>query len=186
MSISSCKVIRIIFCLLAALTVTGCVSRSISDLEQYAQDVLARPGGRIEPIPEIVPYEPYEYQSAKKDARSPFELFYQKKEEVAEAEESGLTPEMEQEIKTRHREELEQFELDSLRMVGTLQDSDEMWGIIQDPDGVVHRVREGNYMGRNIGKILNIYEERIVLREIFKNSQGRWEERQAAIALAEE
>ena len=69
--------------------------------------------------------------------------------------------------------------------VGTLQDSDENWGIVQAPGGVVHRVKVGNYMGRNIGKIVNIFEDRIELREIVQDSQGRWEERQAAIALVE-
>jgi type IV pilus assembly protein PilP len=93
---------------------------------------------------------------------------------------------MEREIKFRNREELETYELDSLRMVGTLEDQSTQWGIIRDPQGTVHRVRVGNYLGRNIGKILNIYEDKIELREIIKNVDGRWEERQAAIALAGE
>jgi Tfp pilus assembly protein PilP len=92
---------------------------------------------------------------------------------------------MEMEIKTRNREELEEFELDSLRMVGTMEDTTDHWGIIVDTDGIVHRVSVGNYMGMNIGKIVNIFEDRIELREIVKNNQGRWEERQAALALTE-
>ena len=92
---------------------------------------------------------------------------------------------MEDEIKHRNKEELEQFELDSLRMVGTMENEDFQWGIILDPDGAVHRIRVGNYMGRNTGKILNVFEDRIEVREIIRNSQGRWEERQAAIALVE-
>ncbi len=165
---------------------TGCGMKGISDLEQYSQEVLARPGGRIEPLPEIKPYEAYAYKSAAEEKRSPFQLFYEKvQQEIEEDKDAGLTKEMENEIKNRNREELEGFELDSLRMVGTLEDQEENWGIVKDPDGTVHRVRVGNYMGRNIGKILNIFEDRIELREIVKNSQGRWEERQAAIALAE-
>ena len=70
-------------------------------------------------------------------------------------------------------------------MVGTMENEEYQWGIIQDPDGVVHRIRVGNYMGRNTGKILNVFEDRIEVREIIRNSQGRWEERQAAIALVE-
>jgi type IV pilus assembly protein PilP len=67
-----------------------------------------------------------------------------------------------------------------------MEDDNEHWGIIVDPDGIVHRVNVGNYMGRNIGKIVNIFEDKIELREIIRNSQGRWEERQAALALIEQ
>lgn len=170
----------------SSLLLTGCVSRDMSDLEQYAQDVLARPGGRIEPLPEIKPYEAYAYQSADEDKRSPFKLFYEKEpEKVADQEDVGLSEEMAREIHHRNREELEQFELDSLNMVGTLEDGQDKWAIIRDPDGVVHRVTVGNYMGRNIGKITNIYEDRVELREIVKDSQGRWQEREAAIGLSE-
>lgn len=168
------------------LLVAGCVSKDRSDLEAWVAEVKARPGGHIKSLPEIKPYEAYTYEGAKEGKRDPFEPFYQKREEqVAEAADSGLTKEMEMEIQHRNREELEQFELDSLKMVGTMQNDNENWGIIQDPDGVVHRVKVGNYMGRNIGKIVNIFEDKIELREIVKNNDGRWEERQAAIALVE-
>ena len=178
--------LRPLWPLLAVLTMGGCVSRDTSDLEQWMKEVLARPGGRIDPLPEIKPYEAYTYKSADAGARDPFQPFYvQREEDVADVRDTGLTKELEQEIKNRNREELEQFELDSLRMVGTIQDPDENWGIIRDPDGVVHRVKVGNYIGRNIGKIVNIFEDKIELREIVQNSQGRWEERPAAIALIE-
>ncbi|HSR63726.1 MAG TPA: pilus assembly protein PilP [Gammaproteobacteria bacterium] len=172
--------------LLPLLLLGGCVSNDMSDLRQYVDEVLARKGGRIEPIPEIKPYEAYAYKAAEQGMRNPFELFYGTREEVMQDEDAGLTAEMEHELRERNREELEQYELDSLRMVGTLEDDSTQWGIVLDPDGVVHRVKVGNYLGRNVGKILNIYEDRIELREIIRNSQGRWEERQAAIALAEE
>ena len=174
--------------LFLVLLFTGCVSRDISDLENKVADIMARPGGRIEPLPEIKPYEAYAYQSGKEGAKDPFKLFYQKDQtEIAqESGNSGLTEEMEREIKNRNREELESFELDSLRMVGTLENPDNNWAIVLDPDGVVHRVSVGNYMGLNIGKITNIFEDRIELREIVQDSSGRWEEREAALALVEE
>ncbi|MBI2992777.1 MAG: pilus assembly protein PilP [Gammaproteobacteria bacterium] len=168
------------------LLLTGCVSKGMGDLEDYTKEVLARKGGRIEPPPEIKPYEPYAYKSADASARDPFEPFYQvRKTETSEVADTGLSKELEQEIKNRNREELERFELDSLKMVGTIQNDDENWAVIADPAGVVHRVKVGNYMGRNIGKVVNIFEDKIELREIVQNSQGKWEERQAAVALVE-
>ncbi|MBI1731640.1 MAG: pilus assembly protein PilP [Gammaproteobacteria bacterium] len=173
--------------LLALIAVGGCVSKDKSDLQQYVDEVLKRPGGRIDPLPEIRPYEAYAYKAADAGARDPFQAFYVQTEQDAKdiAGTSGLTKELEQEIKNRNREELEQFELDSLRMVGTIADPDDNWGIIKDPSGVVHRVKVGNYIGRNIGKIVNIFEDKIELREIVQNTQGRWEERPAALALIE-
>lgn len=169
-----------------ALLMAGCVSHDMDDLVQYKDEVLSRSGGRIEPPPEIKPYEPYAYKSSEAGARDPFQPFYrQRQEEVADVKDTGLSKELEQEIKNRNREELEQFELDSLRMVGTIQSVGDNWGIIADPAGVVHRVKVGNYMGRNIGKIVNIFEDKIELREIVQNTQGRWEERPAAVALVE-
>ena len=177
----------VILLMLMSVLLTACVSTDMSQLKNEVEKIKARPGGRIEPLPEVKPYEAYTYQSGENSMRDPFHPFYEKtQEEVAQSEDSGLTAEMEREIRNRNREELESFELDSLRMVGTLEDAAENWGIVLDPDGTVHKVKVGNYLGLNIGKITNIFEDRIELREIIQNSQGRWEEREAALALAEE
>jgi type IV pilus assembly protein PilP len=176
---------RNLFIIFLASFLAGCISNDISDLEARVSEIMSRPGGEIEPLPEIKPYDAYAYKSAEAGARDPFEPFYIEKQQPEEVVDSGLTEEMEREIKNRNREELEGYELDSLEMVGTIDSEEENWGIIKSPEGTVHRVRVGNYMGRNIGKITNIFEDKIELREIIKNSQGRWEERVAAIALAE-
>ena len=170
--------------------VSGCVSTDISTLKNQVAEIMARPGGRIQPLPEIKPYEAYAYQSGiDENRRNPFKLFYVvKKAELTDESiaDDGLTEEMEREIRNRNREELEQFELDSLRMVGTIDNENNNWAIVLDPNGVVHRVKIGNYIGANIGKIINIYEDRVDLREIVQDSNGRWEEREAALALLEE
>lgn len=166
----------------------GCVNRDKSDLDNYVAEVLQRPGGQIEPLPPIRPYQRYLYQSAEAKLRDPFQTFLNKApdQEVAlEHRNDAVQQRYADEISAHNREELEGFELDSLRMVGTLQNNDELWGIIQDNAGTVHRVQIGNYLGRNYGKILNIQEERIELREVTKDPDGRWEERQASLALNE-
>ena len=186
--VPSKKIIRVFKTLLLSgflSLIAGCVSQDITDLENDVSEIMARPGGRIEPLPEIKPYEAYTYTSGSEGEKSPFDLFYEitQQDLAGEMVDDGLTEEMEREIRNRNREELEQFELDSLRMVGTLDNEDNNWGIVLAPDGVVHRVRIGNYIGLNIGKIINIFEDRIELREIVQDSNGRWEEREAALAL---
>ena len=74
-------------------------------------------------------------------------------------------------------------------MVGTYQNvaaGGDLWALIKAPDGIIHRIQEGNYIGTNHGKIQNITELRIDLREIVPNNNtGGWEERDAFLSLAE-
>ena len=53
----------------------------------------------------------------------------------------------------RNREFLEQFSLDTLRMVGTLRMADRTYGLVKTKDGLVHRVLPGNYMGQADGQV---------------------------------
>ena len=163
----------------------GCVSKDISDLEDYTADVLARKGGHIEPLPPIKPSERYLYQAETQGLRDPFQSFMDEEETQIVAPIGGRGDEFAKEIATHNPEELENFELDGLRMVGVLENTDNTWGIVRDQEGVVHRVATGNYVGRNYGKVTNVQDDRIDIREITKDSQGRWEERAAALLLSE-
>ncbi|RME33656.1 MAG: pilus assembly protein PilP [Gammaproteobacteria bacterium] len=174
---------------LAALTLSlaACISDDRSDLEQKVNEILARKSTRVEKLPEIKPYERYLYQSGKQNLRDPFEPFVEEtpQEKVA-ALDNAQQQALYDEVYNRNKEELEQFELDSLRMVGTIEKDDEIWAIIKDPQGLIYRVRAGNYMGKNSGKIVAIYEDHVELREIVKDAQGVWRERTATLALQEE
>ncbi|MBA3492687.1 MAG: pilus assembly protein PilP [Gammaproteobacteria bacterium] len=127
-----------------ALLLGGCGSDDLSDLQAYVAEVLSRKGGAIDPLPEIKPYERYLYQSGEADARDPFEPFFEVKRgtnierNVSDAQRKYI-----EEIETHNPEELENFELDGLRMVGTLQNSADLWGVVLDQEGTVHRVKVG-------------------------------------------
>ena len=188
--IHSNRCIRLTVVVLAILGIAGCVSGDMSDLEKQVSEIMSKPGGRLEPLPEIKPYEAYVYESGKSGARNPFKRFYIVEQSLAIEEsegpvDDGLTEEMRNEIQNRNREELEGFELDSIKMVGTLQNEDNHWGIVLDPGGIVHRVKTGNYIGLNIGKITSIEEEQIEVREIIKDNSGRYGERKALLPLTE-
>jgi len=169
--------------LLAALVLSGCVERNMSDLQAYSKEVMARKGSRIDELPPVEPYEVYSYAS--EDGADPFEPFY--KEEPPPAATSvatggsGIRPNLD-----RNPEELENYSLDSLRMMGTLELNEELWGIVRSPDGTIHRVQVGNYVGRNHGKIVGISEESIDLNEIIQDGRGGWQERDAALALTQQ
>jgi type IV pilus assembly protein PilP len=74
----------------------------------------------------------------------------------------------------RPRQYLERFPLDSLKLVGTLRLGKDVYALVQDPHGIVHRVTYGNYLGQNDGKIVAIHPNGLVLREILANGTGGW------------
>lgn len=162
------------------MIIASCSSATMNDLEVYVSDVLSRQNQKIEPLPEFQLPETYVYQS--RDKRSPFRPVSLVKQEEPEmvSSNNGVKPPC-----CHSREELEQFPLDALEMVGTLKQEDDVWGIILGPEGTVYRTQTGNYIGRNYGRIHTILEDRIELTEIVPDGQGGWEEQEAALALAE-
>jgi type IV pilus assembly protein PilP len=167
------------------LVLAGCADPRLDELQAYADQVMSRPGGIIEPLPEFRIVGNYLYRSADDGLRDPFEPFIEKekKEPTAVVTRDPQQEAYEFEVKVRPKEELESYELDSLRMVGTMQDDGSQWGIVVDPTGTVHRVEVGNHMGRNSGKVTAIEEGRIDLREIVGDAETGYDERDAAIAL---
>ncbi len=93
---------------------------------------------------------------------------------------SGIRPDV-----NRPREALEEYPLDSLRMVGTLEQGGQMWALVRAEDGTIHRVQPGNYVGQNYGRITRITESKIELVEIVPDGLGGWMERPATLALSE-
>jgi type IV pilus assembly protein PilP len=171
MTLMRVKLTQNIFVIVFSLLLSGCGGND-KDLEAYVAEVLKRPGGAVEPLPTIEPYEPFYYSSI--DRRSPFDL---PKKQIADAI-SG--PDM-----NRPKEKLEQFALDSLRMVGTMGQQSERWVLISAPDGDVHRITIGNYLGKNFGKITSINKQSISIIETVPDNQGGWMQRKAELTLVQ-
>ena len=163
-------------CLLLAGLPLGLAACSSADdeLSRFIEDTRKEPGGRVEPIPEVKPYETFAYAAA--DMRSPFLPGGSGSSSAM----GGLRPDSK-----RNREFLEQFSLDTLKMVGTLKLGGRMYGLVQTKDGLVHRVCGGNYMGQADGKITDITPAKITLTEIVPDGLGGYMERPAALGLNE-
>jgi type IV pilus assembly protein PilP len=155
------------------LALTACSSAD-DELSRFIEDTRKEPGGRVEPIPEVKPYETFVYAAA--EMRSPFIPGGS----GAGSGMAGLRPDSK-----RNREFLEQFSLDTLKMVGTLKLGGRMYGLVQTKDGLVHRVSDGNYMGQADGKITDINAGKITLTEIVPDGLGGYMERPAALGLNE-
>ncbi|HHJ17034.1 MAG TPA: pilus assembly protein PilP [Gammaproteobacteria bacterium] len=166
--------------LLLAVGLSGCSNNNTEDLRSYVEDVKSRQHARIEPLPEFAPYETHLYEAY--GDRDPFTppVSSAPKSQVAHATGSGPSPDF-----NRSRETLEAEPLDSLRMVGTLERRGNAWALVRMSDSSIHRVKPGNYLGQNHGKIVQITESEVQLTEIVPDGLGGWMERQAALALSE-
>jgi len=162
--------IGVIGLVLAALVAAGC-SGGQSDLQKWIEATKKKPGGRIQPLPEVKPYETYVYAAA--NLRSPFQP-------QGPSSANGQT----RPSSRRNREFLEGFSLDTLRMVGTFKVGSNFYGLVQSKDGLVHKVQPGNYLGQNDGKVTEITGGRISLVEIIPDGLGGYIERPASLALA--
>lgn len=159
-----------------ALLLSGCGNR-MQDLQQYVAQVKARRGGQIPPLPQISPFESFLYEDM--NLRSPFIPQLQNFANSAKGSSTtGLHPDF-----NRPRQYLEQFPLDSLKMMGTLTLKGSMYALVRDGDGVVHKVTVGEYMGQNYGKITKVSQAGLVLREIVPDGQGGWVERDTTVQL---
>lgn len=167
---------RILLMLSATALLAGC-SGGMDDLRNFVEQEKAKKPGPIEPLPQIQPYENFTYQAH--ELRSPFvPVTPTVSAPSGGTGDSGIAPDP-----NRNREFLESFPLDSLDMVGTLTYQGRQYALVRDPEGAVHRVSEGNYMGQNYGKITEITASEIRLTEIVPDGLGGWMERQSAVAL---
>jgi type IV pilus assembly protein PilP len=155
------------------LGLSGC-GGGRSDLEKWVAETKKRPGGRIEPVREVKPYESFAYDAGTR--RSPF----QPQGAGAISGQPNLRP-----SSRRNREFLEGISLDTMKMVGTLRVGGNFYGLVQSKDGLVHKVQPGNYLGQNDGKITGITASKISLVEIVPDGLGGYVERPASLALTD-
>jgi len=165
--------------LFGAVILAGCANKDMSDLRDFVAEVKGRQPGPLPALPELRQVEPYLYlPDGRRDPFRPQEAIV---EAPVSKPTSGPTPDF-----NRRKEELENYSLDTLRMVGTLEQEGDIWGLVQTQDGTIHRVRSGNYMGLNHGRIVRIGEDKIELSELLQDGAGGYVENAAALGLGEE
>ena len=166
--------------LILALVCTGlaaCDGTQYSDLRAFVKESDNLPRGRIPPLPDVKPYEPFSY-----DAFNLLDPFKPRKIELAKTTKwGGIQPDL-----TRRKEPLENYSIESLRMVGTLQRNKANYALVKSPDNNLFRVKTGNFMGPNFGLITEVTETAITLKEIVQGGGGDWTERMSTMTLIDE
>lgn len=165
-------------CLYFGLVTISACSQDVSDLQSFIAQTKSAHVGSVAPIPQFKPYESFSYSAA--ELRDPFVATIDVNEDE-NTKTSLLNPDS-----TRPKQPLEDFPLDTLRMVGTLEQDAQTWGLIKDPQNIVHRVQEGNYMGQSEGRVVEITESSISLVEIVSDGVGSYVERDVSIVIGGE
>lgn len=175
------KNIKILIIVLCSFVLFSC-NKDKSDLERFFNESKSIPAKQIEPLPEINSPEIFIYEAD--NLRDPFSNDLEKLETLNKDEIPivvGEGPNLD-----RRKEKLENFPLDGLFMVGTYYQDDTFWGLIEDPEKVIHRVSLAEHIGQNFGEIISITEDKIDVSEWVSDGLGGWIKRKASIALREE
>jgi type IV pilus assembly protein PilP len=154
---------RVALCLAVAISIAGCGGQH-EDLKAWMQEQGKGVKGKLDPLPQVKPYEPFAYNAF--DLPDPFRP--RKIEPLKGA-----------------SEPLEAFPLESLAMVGTLQRGKNRFALVRTTDKDVYQVKVGNYMGQNFGVVIGIEDTEIKLKELVQDGAGDWTERSSTIQLAE-
>ena len=162
-----------------ATLLAGC-GREMRDLEDFVETEKSREPPGIDPIPEVKPYQIYKYTAS--NERDPFDtsIFQAKIVEKIRKPNSTVSPDP-----NRTPEFLENFPLDTLRMVGTMEQRGSLWALIQTPEKTIQRISTGNYLGQNNGKVIEVSDAGLKIEEIVPDGFGGWRKRDGSIALSE-
>lgn len=163
----------------AALLVSACGGSEQEELRAWVKEQDNMPRPRIQPLPEVKPFEAFEYAADKDGLIDPFKP--RKIEAPEQAGGGGIRPDL-----NRPREPLEAYPLENLKMVGTLAQHKQFFALIKPPDSNLFRVKQGNYLGQNFGFITEINEAAVKLKEIVQDSAGDWVERVSTLQLQDE
>ncbi len=173
---------RVIWAVPAAvltLSLAACGGEQYGDLKQELALATKDLRGRVDPLPQVKPYEPVPYKAF--DEVDPFKpsRIDVVASGAAMAGASGIKPDL-----NRAKEPLEAFPLETLRMVGTLSQDKDTFGLVRAGPNLF-RVKKGNYMGLNFGVITGIDENGIKLKELVQDGGGDWIERVSSLQLVE-
>jgi type IV pilus assembly protein PilP len=162
---------------LASLLLVGCGGEEFQDLRDFVKNAGVDMRGKIEPPPDVKPYEPFTYEN---DANLP-DPFKPRKSDARNANRTGQN----QPNLNRPKEELEDFPLESLKMVGYLFQRNVGHAVIRSAEGKVYLVKAGNYIGMNFGQVISVTETEAKIKEMVQDSNGDWTERESSLLLAE-
>lgn len=167
---------KLTYLVLVSILLASCGGEEFQDLRDFVRDSGKDMRGKIPPPPEVRPYEPFAYNN-EANLPDPFKL----RKPESRGGHSGINqPDMD-----RPKEALEEFPLEGLKMVGYLAQNKIGYAVIRAPDGKLHRIKAGNYVGTNFGLVKEVTGNEVKIKEMVQDSAGDWSERESSLQLLE-
>ena len=172
-------------CVLLSVLLSACSQTDMADLEGFVAEVNARKNPEVKQIPEFKVMPSFFYEPGTR--RDPFKALLDKTDEP-NVKDDATKLICNRPDPNRVRVGLELLPLDSISMVGTLQDESKiLWGlVIAKGDGTIYRVKTGDYLGDEYGRITSISEDKIEVLNLISDNAGCFIDKQASLALSSE
>lgn len=162
--------------LLASVVLVGCGTGEGDDLDKFIRESGKEFRGKVEPLPEVTPFVPVEF-NADSSLNDPFKP----RKAKTDKKNDGLQPDL-----NRPREAMEAYPLESLKYVGSLSKGKLKFALVKAPDNAVSQLTIGNYLGQNLGMVVDVTDNEIKIKEIVQDElSGDWVERPASLSLQE-
>lgn len=163
--------------ILSAVLLGACGNEEFEDLTEFVKNSGTDLRGQVDPAPEIKPYEPFPYDNSG-GLPDPFKPRKQEKKDFIGAGQN-------QPDTARAKQALEEFPLETMKMIGYLSKGQIATAVIRTSEGKLHSVKVGNFVGLNFGKVISITESEVKVKEMVQDSGGDWLERENSLLLVE-
>lgn len=160
------------------MVLTAC-SSEMGELQEWMEQQRREVRPSIKPLVPPTKFLPEAYI-----AEPLVEPFSTEKLSVAVRQDAGKTSALLKAETARRREPLEAYPLDSMRMVGSITRQGRRYALLRVVD-LLHQVKVGDYMGENFGRVTQITETEVSLREVVQDAAGEWVERVNTLTLRE-
>jgi type IV pilus assembly protein PilP len=162
--------------LASTILLGACGGEEQSELRQELAAMTKDLRGRVDPLPQVKSFEPVPYKG-----ESMVDPFVPGRIVVTQASAGGGGGGVQPDL-NRPKEPLEAFPMESIQMVGTLSQNQDMFALVR-AGASLFRVKKGNYVGPNFGVITGIDESQISVKEVVQDSGGDWVERSTSLQM---
>jgi type IV pilus assembly protein PilP len=166
------------------LMITGCGASSVEELHVWMVEQSKQTRPKLVVLDKSRPFEPLSYtQTTPMDPFNALKLTHaSSNKSLALREIQGSLMGAQSSHQTAH---LKDFPLEAMTMVGSLTQAGQTVGLVKVENNL-YQVRVGNPLGQNLGRVSNVSESAITVRERVQDAPGKlgkWTERMATLAL---
>lgn len=154
--------------LTSTLFLVGCGSGgSMSELRNELEAIKSQAPRGIPPMPVYKEVSSFFYGG--QSFRSPFEIPSGQVQTIV-VRNNGVKP-----PRNHVKSQLEEYSVDSLSMLGTIgMTGNRLEALIRSPDGKLHRVKTGMYIGENFGRVIDVTQQAVSIIEIKPDGANSW------------